>query len=130
MLLFGHRFIDGESFYHVSDIDAILKTPPSSIIYLHFSEENLDIITYLQENAIRFALEVKNIQETIYAANLSASFIIITEEIAKEIQEIAETYLFDAKVVVHIDDEAKIEKYARLGVDGAVFPSAFVKVSS
>ena len=130
MLLFGHRLVEGENFYHISDIDAVLKTPPSSIIYLAFDEENLDIIGYLKENSIRFALEVKDLKEAILAYNLSASYIVVEEEIAKDVQEIAETYLFDAKVIVHIDNEAKIEKYARLGIDGVVFPSAVVKVNS
>ena len=130
MLLFGHRFIKSESFYHISDIEAVLKTPPSSTIYLEFSQDNLDIIEYLQANKITFALEVGDIIETIYASALGARYIIVKEQIAKEVQAIAEEYLFEAKILVHIDEDSKIERFAKEGIDGVIYPEAIVKVTS
>ncbi|MBA1433437.1 MAG: hypothetical protein FAF04_07575 [Epsilonproteobacteria bacterium] len=129
MLLFGHRFIESNLFYHIFDIDALQKTPPSSTVYLVFSEANLDIIEHLRLNKINFALGVKTIRELIYAAALGASYIMLSKELAKTAQSIAETYLFDAKIVVHIHDEEEIEELALLGIDGVVFPEAIVKVS-
>ena len=130
MLLFGHRFIKSEKFFHIFDIDTIEKTPPSSKIYLDFSEKNLDIIEYLRLNQITFALGVTNINELIYAATLGASYIMVSQDFAKSAQSIAENYLFDAKILVHIKEEQEIEEMALLGIDGAVFPEAIVKVSS
>ncbi len=130
MLLFGHRFIKSEKFYHILEVEAIKKTPPSSLIYLDFSEENLDIINYLHENSIHFALGIQNITELIYASSLDASFIVVSKELAKTAQSIAESYLFDAKVLAHIEDEEEIEEFALLSIDGVIFPSAFVKISS
>jgi len=129
MLLFGHRFIKSDLFYHIFDIDAIQKTPPSSTLYLEFNEKNLDIIEYLRLNKIDFALGVRTIKELIYAAALDASFIMLSKELAKTAQSIAETYLFDAKLLVHIESEDEIEEMALLGIDGVVFPEAVVKVS-
>ncbi|QOP45032.1 hypothetical protein [Sulfurimonas paralvinellae] len=130
MLLFGHRFIKNTLFYHVFDIENIEKTPSSSRIYLTFSEKNLDIITHLQLNQIPFALGVTNITELIYASALGASFIMVEKELAKTAQSIAENYLFDAKILVHINKEESIEEMALLGIDGVIFPQAIVKVSS
>jgi len=130
VLLFGHKFIASKKFYHVYDIDAVHSTPPSSLIYLHFSESNLDIITYLQENEINFALKVENITQIIYASALNASYIVVEEELAKTAQKIAENYLFDAKILVHIEEEDAIEELALLGVDGVIYPSAVVRVNS
>ena len=130
MLLFGHRFIKSEKFYHILELEAIQKTPPASIIYLEFSEENLDIINYLNANSIHFALAIQNITELIYASSLDASFIVVSKELAKTAQSIAESYLFDAKILVHIEDESDIEELALLSIDGVIFPSAFVKISS
>jgi len=130
MLLFGHRFIKNDEFFHIFDIESIEKTPPSSKIYLDFSEKNLDIITYLQTNQIIFALGIKNITELIYAAALGASYILLDKELAKTAQSIAENYLFDAKILVHIKEENAIEEMALLGIDGVVFPEAIVKISS
>ncbi|WP_457743662.1 hypothetical protein [Sulfurimonas sp.] len=130
MLFFGHRFIDSQKFYHVFDIDTIATTPPSCIIYVDFNEKNLDIINYLQENQINFALKVKNITEVAYASALGASYIIVEQNLAKTAQKIAENYLFDAKILAHIDNENEIEELILLGIDGVICPSAVIKVNS
>lgn len=130
MILFGHRFIKSEKFYHVFDIDGISHTPPSSIIYLEFDEKNLDIIEHLQLNAINYALKVEDITQIIYAESFDASFIVVHKELAKTAQEIATNYLFDAKILVSIEEEEDIEELALLGVDGALFSNAVIKVTS
>lgn len=129
MLLFGHRFIKSESFYHISDIEDVSKTPSNSIVYLKFSEENLDIIEYLNNNHIAFALGVKNVTELIYASQLQASFMILSKKMAKTAQNLADNYLFDAKILAQIEEEEEIEELALLGIDGAVFTEAIVKIS-
>jgi len=130
MLLFGHRFIKNDEFFHIFDIESIEKTPPSSKIYLEFNEDNLDIIEHLSRNQILFALEVNNITELIYANACGASYITLHPKLAKTAQSIAENYLFDAKILVHIKKEKEIEEMAMLGIDGVLFPEAIVKVSS
>ena len=130
MLIFGHSFIKSESFYHVIDIDAINNTPPSSIIYLEFSEENLDIVSHAINNSIPLAIDTKNITQIIYASSLGASFILVPKELAKTAQNIANEYLFDAKILVHVEDENEIEEMAILGVDGVIFSNAIIKISS
>jgi len=130
MLFFGHRFIQNQKFYHVFDIDTIATTPPSSIIYVEFDENNLDIITYLQENKILFALKVVHITEVVYASALGASYIVVEQNLAKTAQKIAENYLFDAKILAHINSEDEIEELILLGLDGVICPSAVIKVSS
>ncbi len=130
MLIFGHRFIESEAFYHVVNIDAITNTPPSSTIYLAFNEENLDIIKHLKINQISFALEVKDIKELIYASSLDASYIVVTKEILSAAQNIANNYLFDAKILVMIEDEDKIQEMAILGIDGVIFSNAIIKINS
>ena len=130
MLLFGHKFIKSESFYHITDSDAIQKTPPSSTLYIHFSEDNLDIIEYVNENEISFALSVKNINELIYASALNASYIVVESELAKTAQSIAENYLFDAKILTLISKEEEIEEMALLGIDGILYSNAIIKINS
>ena len=130
MLIFGHKFIPSESLYHIIDIDSITHTPPSSTLYLKFSEENLDIIEHLNVNKIEFALDVKNITELIYASALGAKYILLSREMAKTAQNIAENYLFDAKILAHISDNDEIEELALLGVDGVIFSNAIIKINS
>ena len=130
MLLFGHRFIPSESFYHVSNTEAVVKTPPGSVVYLPFLEENLDLIEYLQVNSIPFALYAATITEAIYASALKANYIVVDETIAKAVQDVANEYLFDAKILVRIDEDAKIEHFAKEGIDGVIYPEAIIKITS
>ena len=130
MLLLGHRFINSENLYHIADVEAVLKTPPNSTMYLEFDENNLDIIDYLRANGIDFALAVKNLTEVIYASALGAKYIVTDEVLCKEAQQIAQEYLFDAKVLVRVVSDDEIEKYAKMGIDGVIYPEAIVKIPS
>lgn len=130
MLLFGHRFIKNENFYHIADSDAIAHTPPASSIYIEFKEDNLDLINYAKENGVEFALGIKEITELIYASALSAKFVIVSKELAKSAQKIAECYLFDTKILVRIEEEEEIEEMALQGIDGVIFSNAIIKINS
>ncbi len=130
MLLFGHRFIESENFYHVQSIDSIQNTPPSSTILVDFKEENLDVIKHITLNSIPLALQVQNITQIVYASSLGALYIVISKELAKTAQNIADNYLFDAKILVHVEDEEDIEELALLGVDGVIFSNAIIKINS
>jgi hypothetical protein len=130
MLFFGHRFIANENFYHILDIDAILKTPPQATLFLKWDENNLDIISYMQENNLSFALEVETLEAVMYASALGACYIFVPKDLVKTAQSVAENYLFDAKILVFIEHEKEIESMALLGIDGVVFANAIVKISS
>lgn len=130
MLIFGHRFISSNSFYHISNIEDISHTPPSSTIYLAFEECNLDIINHANENDVNMALSVKSIKQLMYASSLNARYIIVDKEMAKTAQNIAENYLFDAKILVKIESEDEIEEIAILGIDGVLLSNAVVKITS
>jgi len=130
MLFFGHRFISSQVFYHVADIDSINNTPPSSNLYIEFDEDNLDIISHAEINNTPFALKVNNITQALYASALNAKYIIVPKELAKIVQDIANNYLFDAKILVSIEEESEIEEMALLGIDGVIFSSAIIKINS
>ena len=130
MLIFGHKFIPSDSLYHTPNIDAISNTPPSSTIYLEFNEDNLDIINHANSNHIELALSVKDITELIYASALNAKYILVSKELAKTAQNIAENYLFDAKILVNITNNDEIEEIALLGCDGVIFSNAIIKTNS
>ncbi|MDD2790833.1 MAG: hypothetical protein PHU40_09250 [Sulfurimonas sp.] len=130
MLLFGHAFLPSETFYHISNIDGIKRTPSSSTVCFEFSEENMDIISHVNANGVSMALRVADITELIYAANLGAKYAIVLPKMAKTAQNIAENYLFDMKILVLIEEEREIEELAILGVDGVIFANAIIKTNS
>ncbi|OHD99469.1 MAG: hypothetical protein A3E21_04055 [Sulfurimonas sp. RIFCSPHIGHO2_12_FULL_36_9] len=130
MIFFGHRFIESENFYHISSIEAIQNTPPSSTLYIEFSETNLDIITHTFLNSMPTAIYAQNVTQLLYASSFNASFIVVEKELAKTAQNVAENYLFDAKILVLIEKEDEIEELALLGVDGVVFSNTIIKINS
>jgi hypothetical protein len=130
MIIYGHRFIPSNNFYHVVNIDAISNTPPSSTLFLEFKEENLDIIEHLRVNELPFALQVNSITELVYASALNASFMIVSKELMLDAQNIANEYLFDAKILVKIEDDSEIEELAKLSIDGVIYSNAIIKTNS
>ncbi len=130
MIIFGHKFIESDSFYSVIDIDAIRCTPPSSTLYIKFDEKNLDIINHTKLNNISTAIIVSSKLELIYASALGAKYIVVPNSHAKDFQDIAENYLFDAKILVLIEHEKEIEELAVLGIDGVLFPGAIVRTNA
>lgn len=129
MIFFGHRFIESEKFYHISGIDSILHTPPSSTLFINFSEKNIETINHAVINSMLIAIRVENITEILYASALGASYIVVEKELAKTAQNLADSYLFDAKILVMIEDEEAIEELALLGVDGVIFAEAIIKTN-
>ncbi len=130
MIIFGHRFIINESFYHIPNIEAIENTPSNSTLFLPFSEDTLDIVNHVVNNQIPLALSVDTITEIIYASSLGATYIVVAKELSKTAQNIANNYLLDAKILVSIKDESEIEELAVIGVDGVIFSNAIIKINS
>jgi thiamine monophosphate synthase len=129
MLLFGHRFISSPRFYHIDDIDSIVHTPPNSLLFLTFHERNLDIIEHMRLNNLHFGLGCHSLTEVVYANALGAAYIIVDKVLAKDAQNAAENYLFDAKILVQSDSEEDIEEIAEQGIDGILFPEGVIKIS-
>ena len=128
MLIFGHEFLHSERLYHISSIESIEHTPPNSLLFLEFDEKNLDIISYMQNNDLNFALEVNTLKEALFSEHMGSKYIVCKNDIAKSIQDRAEHYLFDAKILCRIEDDSQIEILAVEGIDGVIYGDAIIKV--
>lgn len=129
MLLFGHPHIKNEKLYHVSSIEAIGHTPSNACLLFSYDEEVFELISHARANGIAFALDVSTLKEALIGENLDAKYLLLSEEICVRVQKAADTYLFDAKILVHVDDEDEIEHFADRGIDGAIFSQAIIKIS-
>jgi hypothetical protein len=129
MLLFGHPRITNDKFYHVNSIEAIAHTPSNTCVLFTYNDEVFELIEHARENDLPFALDISSLREAIICENLDASYLLVNDEIATSVQKAADTYLFDAKVLVHIKDEEAIEALAEEGIDGVVFSQAIIKIS-
>ncbi len=129
MLLFGHPNVKNEKLYHVNSIEAIRHTPSNSCLLFSYDEEVFELISHARANGIAFALDVSNLKEAVIGENLDAKYLLLSEEICVRVQKAADSYLFDAKVLVHIDDEEEIGSFADKGIDGAIFSQAIIKIT-
>jgi len=118
MEIFGHDFIENRQFYFISKIEDIKKTSPNSVILCDFNKE---IITYCKNQDILFGVKVRNIKELILSSASNASYLLTNREFAKEAQNIANEYMFDAKILLISKDENDIEFCAKNGIDGILF---------
>ena len=130
MLIFGHPLIPSETLYHIEDIEAVPNTPPGATLLITFDEAHLDLVTYARANDIPFALQVDSVKALVLGENLGCRFALVESTLAKSAQKVAETYLFDAKILCRIKDDAQIEPMAFEGIDGVIFAEAVVKVSA
>ncbi len=128
MLIFGHKYIPSQVFYHIRSIDAIVHTPSNSTLLITFKEINLQLIEHCSKNRISFVLEVESIRDVIFAENLDAWGIVLCSQLAPSAQKIATEYMFDAKILCRVEQDEQIETMAYEGIDGVLFPEAVVKV--
>jgi len=124
MHIFGHRWIRNRDFKKVFTKDDIKKTDSNDIVLLEPLSDSIELAQYCQDNSIPFAVTVGSTKDAIFANALKALFIICQIEDATMIQPIAQSYLFDTRILVLITSEREIEKMAQLSIDGVIFPEA------
>ncbi len=120
MLIFGAKDLPTPNFFSVESVEDIKKSSPKDIVLLESFDSPYELAKYCQANDIAYAVEVGSIKEAVFASNLGATFILCSFELAKEIQKVADNYLWDTKVLAKISNEDEIESVALAGVDGAI----------
>lgn len=118
MLILGHDIIPSEKIETISFVEQIQKTPPNSTVFFQY---NIDLMKYCFDNNLPYGVYVNSIKQAIFANSLGAKYIIVMSSHAKEIQDIANEYMFDSKILQVIYHESHIEDVAKHGVDGVVF---------
>jgi NAD(P)H-dependent flavin oxidoreductase YrpB (nitropropane dioxygenase family) len=124
MILIGHPWVKSPEFCRVFSQEDIKASKPNQIVLLEPLVDSHKLAQYCQENGIVYSVVVNTVDDAIYANALGASYMICEEDAALMIQPIAETYLFDTKVLVLIHSEKEIAKIARGGIDGVIFAGA------
>ncbi len=121
MLIFGNKYIESPQFITISAIEEIETTAPNDILYLkNFSAPYL-LAKHCAKNNLHYAVKVNSIKEALFANALSASYIIAQTALAKELQSIADNYLWDSKVLAIISNDNDLETIAKASIDGAIY---------
>ncbi len=123
MLIYGHELIKSEALYSVGSKDEIDEISNDKIL---FFEYNPDLMKYVIDKNRPFALHVFNETEAVIGNGVGAKMLICPHNIAQKVQELAEYYLFDAKVAILINSEDEIVKAIEKKVDVAILPEAII----
>ncbi len=118
MKIIGDKLIPFEEFSKVFTIEDIKNTKANSSIFFDFNEE---LLSYSFKENLNFFVQVNSIKEAIYANSLNAKYIVCKKNLAKDIQKIADNYIFDSKILAIIKNSNEIEDIAILQIDGAIY---------
>jgi hypothetical protein len=124
LIIIGHPLIPFKPLYKVAKKEELKKTPPKSTILIDFVNKKL--VKYGKDNNVPLALHVKSIKDACLANALNVKFIIVEKKLSKEIQKLATEYLFDAKIILQIDNEDDIEIAAQDFIDGVIFKEGII----
>jgi len=117
MVIIGFSEIDNTNIIKIDSIDDIKNTIPKDLIIFDY---DLDIVKYCQKNEIFSGVIVKNIKEAILSNYFLINFIIVKKDIAKIVQQIAQNYMFDSKILQIVDSLDEIESVALNEIDGVI----------
>lgn len=123
MQILGHELVAYKPLVSINSIDEIKQMSNSNMALFEFDSV---LINYVQEQKQDFALHVFNEIDAIIGNAVGASILICPFEIASKIQNLAEYYLFDAKIAIIIDEEKEIKKAIDAKVDMAILPNAII----
>jgi hypothetical protein len=118
MILIGDKLIPYTDFFNILSVDDIKNTKANSLISFRYNE---NLLSYSFENELDYAVIVSSITQAIYANSLNATYIVCDKEISKDIQKIADNYMFDSKVLAMIKSSTEIEEIALNEIDGIVY---------
>ncbi len=121
MIIIGHQYIDSPPFFRVKILHTIEQTLANSVIVIENLYEKMDIIEFAKRNNLLFAIEIESLKEALLAQALGSSYVICDLDLAKEVQVLANEYLWDMKVLVAISKESELEVVAKAFIDGVIY---------
>ncbi|RXJ60250.1 hypothetical protein [Candidatus Marinarcus aquaticus] len=120
MIILGDEIVPYEALHKVNCVQDVANTPANSTVLFPY---NKALMQYCAQNSVPYAVQINEVKEGIYANALKARYIIASFQTAKQIQLIAENYMYDAKVLCIIDSNNELEKIAKAEIDGVVYSS-------
>lgn len=120
MIILGDSLVPYEHFCFINDINDIVNSKSNSTLIFKYDEE---LLKYCYENSLNCAVIVNSIKDAIYCNSLGSKYIIALKELSKQIQIIADTYMFDSKIIARIDTNDEFESVAKAEIDGVIYSS-------
>lgn len=118
MIIIGDKLIPYEEIFFIKDVKEIENTKANSTIGFVYNE---NLLEYCFKNELSFVVIVNSIKEAIYSNSLKAKYIIAQKDLSKELQKIAENYMYDSKILAIIDSNNEFEEIAKNEIDGIIY---------
>ena len=118
MILIGDINIECETITPIKTIKDISSTLANSTVLYNF---DFDLMHYTQKNVVDSCVVVLTLQELIYASQFQIKYIVISQELSKNAQDIANNYMFDSKILVVIEAADEIVTHALNEIDGVIY---------
>ena len=118
MIILGDKLIPYEDIFVIDSIEEIKSTKANSTLIFSYDE---NLLKYCFENSLNFAVLVNSIKEAVYSNSLGAKYIISSKDLAKEIQKIAENYMYDSKILAIITSNDEFDEIIEAQIDGVIY---------
>ena len=118
MILIGDDLVPYGQISFISNIEQINSTKANSTILFNYDEV---LLKYAYENELSSAVIIKSIKDAIYCNNLNVKYIISEKVLSKQIQKIADNYMYDSKNLAIIDSNDEFEEIAITEIDGIIY---------
>ncbi|MCH5323236.1 MAG: hypothetical protein J1E31_06675 [Helicobacter sp.] len=118
MLILNHSLVGELSLKFITQKEEITHSLPQDFLIL----DSLELAKFCNEAQIEYAALPKTTTEALFFVNLGAKYLCFKDSnFAKTMQNLAEVYLFDTKILCVITKESQIEQIAQSGIDGVIF---------
>ena len=118
MIILGDDLVPFEETSFIKEIENIKNTKANSTILFDFNE---NFLKYSYENNLFVGVIVHTLKEALYSNALHAKYIICDKPLDKTIQDVAENYMFDSKILTIIEASDELEIVAIDKIDGAIY---------
>lgn len=123
MQIYGHELIDFEYLYSVQNEAEIDEVDEECLLFFEYEPK---LIKYCKDKKRQFSLHVFNETEAVIGNGAGAKLLVCPKKIASQVQNLAEYYLFDAKVGILVNGEEEIALALEKRVDVAILPGAIL----
>ena len=117
MIFVGFDEIEHQDIIKINHIDEIANTLANQLIWFEY---DLDLVKYCYTNQVEYMVKISNIKEALICNHFLAKYLIVTKDIAVQIQKIATNYMFDSKILQIITSLDEIETVALNDIDGVI----------
>lgn len=118
MIILGDTLIPFENIFFIKRVEDIKSSSSNSTLVFEYDEK---LLKYCFENSLGYGVLVKSLKEAIYSNALNAKYVVCDKNLDKDIQNLAENYMFDSKILSIIDSNNEIEDIALKQIDGVIY---------